>query len=139
MNDDDLNDLSQHEDFKGWSWDEDLLHCIEKTQQKDPSFIWRQFKRTNLDDRLCCFLARGFHDCSPNAHELVDPDILIQCFHRFQTEKPLLLLGKLMANFPRSEFLPPLIQYSENADPETEMIFKSYVHKIVMSLSQLAD
>jgi hypothetical protein len=109
---------------------------VEKTHRHDADFIWRQFSRKNLSDRCCCFLARGFDASNPNSHELIEPKILINCFNRFQTEKPLLLLGKLMSNFPCLEFLPPLIQYSENADPETEMIFKSYVRKIIFAMAK---
>ena len=134
IKDDDLTFLSNHDIFKEWEWDRALLPCIEKTQRRDPDFVWRQFNRASLSDRLCCFLARGFDASQPSSHELIEPKILIQCFNRFQTEKPLLLLGKLMSNFPCVEFLPPLIQYSENAEPETEMIFKSYVRKIILSL-----
>jgi HEAT repeat protein len=135
LKDGDLDELDQNPSFKNWKWDEALLHCIAKTHQKDPSFIWRQFSQPNLSERRCCFLARGFHEAGPQFNDMVDPIVLIRCFNRFQTEKPLLLLGKLMANFPRAEFLPPLIQYCEGADPDTEMIFKSYVHKIVMSMT----
>lgn len=139
ITDTDLDILCSNDAFKAWNWDEELLPCVEKTHKKDPFFVWRQFNRKNLDDRLCCFLARGFHESTPSANDIIDPKVLINCFNRFQTEKPLLLLGKLMSNFPRSEFLPPLIQYSENADPEVQMIFKSYVHKIVISMANLSS
>lgn len=131
LNEKDLAYLSDHESFSHWNWDEELLPCIHKTQEVDRTFIWKQFSRKDLSNKLCCFLARGYDLSQPQAKELLDPSILIQCFARFEAEKPLLLLGKLMSNFPRVELLLPLIQYSENADPELRPIFKSYVRKII--------
>jgi len=131
LNEKDLAYLSENKVFLDWSWDEELLPCIHKTQELDRTFIWKQFSRKDLSNKLCCFLARGYDLSQPQARELLDPSILIQCFARFQNEKPLLLLGKLMSNFPRVELLPPLIQYSENADLELQPMFKSYVRKII--------
>jgi len=131
LSEQDLELLSREEAFRDWNWDEELLPCIQKTQEKDRTFIWKQFSRMDLSDKLCCFLARGFDQSQPKERDLLDPNILIQCFARFRSEKPLLLLGKLMSLFPRLEFLPPLIQYSESVDTELQPMFKSYVRKII--------
>jgi hypothetical protein len=137
LSDQDLDTLSHHKVFLNWAWDVDCLPCVKVTHKKDPSFIWRQFSRYNLSDRLCCFLARGFVEADPRSHELLEPQILISCFNRFESEQPLLLLGKVMSQFPRVEFIAPLVQFSEDTNPELEMIFKSYVRRIVMGMSSL--
>lgn len=130
----DLEYLDRSEIFRTWKWDEDLMHCVEETHKFDKSLIWKLFSKKNLSEKLCCFLARGFDKTSPRGQEILEPSILVDCFSRFQTEKPLLLLGKLMSNFPRIELLPPLIQFSEHADPDTQAIFRSFVRKMIQEM-----
>lgn len=130
----DLELLNSAPDFQDCNWDEDLLHCIERTQEEDRSFVWRQFSDRELSDMLCCFLARGFDMSHPQKRDVLDPEILIQCFHRFKEEKTLILLGRLMSNFPRAEFIPILVQYSESAPPDISNIFRSYVQSIVLGM-----
>lgn len=130
----DLTLLNTDEAFNNWTWDEDLLHCIETSHKYDKSLIWRMFCDKDLSEKMCCFVARGFDMSEPHIQELLDPIILVQCFSRFHEEKPLLLLAKLMSNFPCVELLPPLIQYAENAHEETKPLFRSFIRKMILNM-----
>ena len=134
LKEDDLALLSNEETFKDWKWDEDLLHCVELSHQYDKSLIWRMFSKRDLSEKMCCFIARGFEQAGPHIKELLDPVILVQCFSRFHSEKPLLLLAKLMSHFPSIELIPPLVQYSESADEETQTIFRALVRKMILNI-----
>jgi HEAT repeat protein len=134
LKEEDLNLLQNTKSFDDWKWDEDLLHCIDISHKYDKSLIWRMFSKKDLQDKMCCFIARGFDQAGPHIKELLDPIILVKCFSRFHSEKPLLLLAKLMSNFPSIQLLPPLIQYSENADSETQSIFRAFVRKMILNM-----
>jgi len=137
--DEDLDILNTSFRNSEWHWDKDLIPCVERTYRKDKNFIWRQFRRKDLSEKLICFLARGVDEANPDTKDVLEPSILVKCFSRFQTEQPLLLLGKLMSRFASEELLPPLIQFAESADSDTQAIFKSYVHQMIVRMQTIDE
>ncbi|MBF0243677.1 MAG: hypothetical protein HQL31_00200 [Planctomycetes bacterium] len=118
--------------FSAWEWEESLAESVRFTGGRDKSFIWKSLARKELGERACLLLLRALDLGDPRSEELLEPAILINCFTRFQNRSIAILLSKLMAIYGHPDFLPLLIRYSEGADEDTAILFRSHVRAIVM-------
>ncbi len=132
LSQEDLQLLCKHPEFESWSWEIDLLPSAQLTHASDRNFIWRVMSSLNLGERAIYLLGRALEEGGPRPNELLEPTIILNCFHRCSSERSLLLLGKLMSLYRHPSFISPLVQYAEGLSEDLQVFFRQYVRIIVL-------